>query len=79
MKIISIDQKNVFMNFEMLALHHNFPKVLIFSFYMFKVSYRNTRTRSEICSKLTIKTPEGSLASLFFQYLYGVFIVHTLL
>ena len=25
---------------------------------MFKVSNRNTRTRSEICSKLTIKTPE---------------------
>ena len=26
--------------------------------YMFKVNSRNTRTRSEICSKLTIKTPE---------------------
>ena len=26
--------------------------------YMFKVSNRNTRTRCEICSKLTIKTPE---------------------
>ena len=26
--------------------------------YMFKVNNRNTRTRSEICSKLTIKTPE---------------------
>ena len=26
--------------------------------YVFKVSNRNTRTRSEICSKLTIKTPE---------------------
>ena len=26
--------------------------------YMFKVNKRNTRTRSEICSKLTIKTPE---------------------
>ena len=25
--------------------------------YMFKVSNRNTRTRYEICSKLTIKTP----------------------
>ena len=25
---------------------------------MFKVSNRNTRTRCEICSKLTIKTPE---------------------
>ena len=26
--------------------------------YMFKVNNRNNRTRSEICSKLTIKTPE---------------------
>ena len=26
--------------------------------YMFKVSNRNTRTRCEICSKLTVKTPE---------------------
>ena len=27
-------------------------------FYMFKVNNRNTRARCEICSKLTIKTPE---------------------
>ena len=26
--------------------------------YMFKVNFRNTRTRCEICSKLLIKTPE---------------------
>ena len=26
--------------------------------YMFKVDNRNTRTRCEICSKLTVKTPE---------------------
>ena len=26
--------------------------------YMFKVNCRNTRTRCEMCSKLTIKTPE---------------------
>ena len=26
--------------------------------YMFKVEKRNTRTRCEICLKLTIKTPE---------------------
>ena len=28
---------------------------------MFKVNSRNTRTRCEICSKLTIKTPERRL------------------
>ena len=27
--------------------------------YIFKAGNRNTRTRCEICSKLTIKTPEG--------------------
>ena len=26
--------------------------------YMFKVNYINTRTRYEICSKLTVKLPE---------------------
>ena len=26
--------------------------------YMFKVNNRNTRTKCDICSKLTIKTPE---------------------
>ena len=26
--------------------------------YLLKVNNRNTRTRSEICSKLTIKTPK---------------------
>ena len=26
--------------------------------YLFKVTYRNTRKRCEICLKLTIKTPE---------------------
>ena len=26
--------------------------------YLFKVNNRNTRTRHEICSKFTIKTPE---------------------
>ena len=29
--------------------------------YMFKVKYRNTRTRCEICSKLTIKIPDKTL------------------
>ena len=27
--------------------------------YLPKVNYRNTRPRCEICSKLTMKTPEG--------------------
>ena len=31
--------------------------------YMFKVNNRNTNKRCEICSKLTIKTPEQRLAS----------------
>ena len=38
--------------------------------YLFKVNNRNTRTRCEICSKLTIKTPERRQWGLS-----GVFIV----
>ena len=55
-----------------LALTHG--KVIRFSYvkknypfpagiYLLKVNNRNTRTRCEICSKLTIKTPERRLAS----------------
>ena len=33
--------------------------------YMFKVGNRNTRTRCEICSKLTIKTPERRRSGVF--------------
>ena len=37
--------------------------------YMFKVNNRNTRTRCEICSKVTIKTPEQrQLASFWCLY-----------
>ena len=31
--------------------------------YMLKINNRNTRARCEICSKLTIKTPEQRLCS----------------
>ena len=41
--------------------------------YMFKVNNRNTRTKCEICSKLTIKTPERRQWRL---YCPGVFIVN---
>ena len=30
---------------------------------MFKVNNRNTKTRCEVCSKLTIKTPDDALPS----------------
>ena len=33
-------------------------KLRSLSLYLFKVNNRNTRKRCEICSKLTIKTPE---------------------
>ena len=36
----------------------NFRRVNPAGNYMFKVNNRNTRTRCEICAKLTIKTPE---------------------
>ena len=34
--------------------------------YMFKVNNKNTRTRREICSKLTIKIPERRQASFWY-------------
>ena len=34
--------------------------------YMFKVNNGNTRTRCEICSKLTIKTPERRQLKCFY-------------
>ena len=36
----------------------NDSKIVPAGNYMFKVNYRNARTSCEICSKLTIKTPE---------------------
>ena len=36
--------------------------------YLLKVNNRNTKTRCEICSKLTIKTPERRLASSKLKY-----------
>ena len=39
----------------------NFSRHLPAGIYLLKVNNRNTRTRCEICSKLTIKTPECSL------------------
>ena len=36
--------------------------------YLLKVNNRNTRTKCEICSKLTIKTPERRLASFWCLY-----------
>ena len=40
------------------VLSCNNPSKFPAGIYMFKVNNRNTRTRYEICSKLTIKTPE---------------------
>ena len=37
-----------------ISTHCAFPAGI----YLLKVNNRNTRTRCEICSKLTIKTPE---------------------
>ena len=50
---------------------HSFPKEENQPIYLLKVKNRNTRTRCEICSKLTIKTPERRQWSRF-----GVFIVN---
>ena len=36
--------------------------------YLLKINNRNARTRCEICSKLTIKTPERRQASFWCRY-----------
>ena len=47
--------------------------------YMSKVNYRNTRTRCEICSKLTVKTPERRLASFWYLNINFEHISHLVL
>ena len=49
----------------------NIPKWIVASIFLLKVNIRNTTTRCEICSKLTIKTPKQH--PLHFS---GVFIVN---
>ena len=53
----------MFVNLGTPGLYHNIS-ISPAGNYMLKVNNRNTRTRSQICSKLTIKTPERRLASL---------------
>ena len=46
----------------------NFIRIYPAGNYMFKVNSRNIRTRCEICSKLTIKTPERRQWQLNFNF-----------
>ena len=50
----SNDQETIILVFEFSVLSITFSA----NIYLFKVNNRNTRNRREICSKLTIKTPE---------------------
>ena len=43
---------------------------------MFKVNNKNTRTRSEICSKLTMKTPERRQSYISYLTFFFVFLVN---
>ena len=52
-----MDALNILQKFE----HHSYKTVssiYLAIIYLFKANNRNTRKRCEICSKLTIKTPE---------------------
>ena len=46
--------------------------------YLLKVNNRNTRTRCEICSKLTRKTPERRHGVVLVSLLLALNIFHTL-
>ena len=50
---INIYIENDFNNLENFLVSYSLPGI-----YLFKVNTRNTRVRCEICSKLTIRTPE---------------------
>ena len=62
---VEVGQEQILVEF----IFHKF--VYLVGIYLLKVNNRNTRTRCEICTKLTIKTPERrqSLRS-------GIFIVN---
>ena len=53
--------------------------------YIFKLNNRNTRTRSKMCSKLTIKTPEqchwcrSGVSIVNFEHISHLFLVFLLL
>ena len=51
---LQYDAHNILMLKDLVFLTATYPA----GNYMFKINNRNTRTRSEICSKLTIKTAE---------------------
>ena len=65
-KILAEFKKKIKINWAFVALDWAFTAVLSHGImipypagiYLLKVNNRNTRTRCEICSKLTIKTPE---------------------
>ena len=61
------------------AYSHEYEQKYPANIYLFKVNNRNTRKRSKICSKLTIKTVASfymvSIVNLEQIYCSGVFIV----
>ena len=59
---------NVFVCWQLFAFVSSKIVVIPAGNYMFKVNNRNTRTRCEIGSKLTIKTPERCQASFWCLY-----------
>ena len=63
--------KNVILNFLRIQIKQSIIKTSPTDNYMFKDNDRNTRTRCEICSNVTIKTPERR-----HWHCSGVFIVN---
>ena len=59
---------------ELAKVHTNNPVVV----FLLKVNKRNTRTRCQICSKLTIKTPEQVNVVVLVSLLLTLIIFHTL-
>ena len=62
--LCQVDKKCILTNLKLISRSYRIQSICVLSGcypagdYMVKVNNRNTRTRCEICSKLTIKTPE---------------------
>ena len=64
MEILSLEEENIIKDIRNLFRLEKETKAIKdqVGIYMFKANNRTTRTRCEICSKLTIKTPERHMA-----------------
>ena len=57
-----------FLPYVLFTLFHSQITYVLAGIYLFKINNRNTRTRCEICSKLTIKIPVSIVCIVNFEH-----------